>query len=179
MSVFGAGCRLLIQWNASAAGVTRASARGGCCVPSADQRRAGYRRCCSHRRAGWNRASGSCARGPILSCACRRTAAGEKEVVVESEEDSPALRKSVLIWLLRLGLAATEENTSERANIDRLIARLADEERNKVRAPLKDAMGQTQVEGRLAVDLSQSSSNCSSRYEYLHARSVLVSSVPT
>ncbi len=66
-------------------------------------------------------------------------------------------RKSVLIWLLRLGLGATEENTSERANIDRLIARLTDEEKNKVRASLKDATGQTQVEGRLAVGLSPSS----------------------
>lgn len=68
---------------------------------------------------------------------------------------------NVALWLLRLALAATKDNTPERAKVNERIARLTWEEvRNKVRAPLTiGTRSAVAIEGHLADALSSVASS--------------------
>jgi CRISPR-associated endonuclease/helicase Cas3 len=64
--------------------------------------------------------------------------------------------KDVLPWLLRLNLAATKDNTPERARVDVLLAKLNHRVTRKVRAPVQNSGHETPIEGFLVNRLSVS-----------------------
>jgi CRISPR-associated endonuclease/helicase Cas3 len=66
-------------------------------------------------------------------------------------------RKDVLLWLLRLGLAASNDDTPERAKVDEQIAQLSGEDARRVRTPLQDGTRQVAIETFLVTRLSPAS----------------------
>jgi len=59
------------------------------------------------------------------------------------------VERDVLLWVLRLGLSATNRDTPERANVDDRIAGLSADDVKWVRTPLQDHTGQIPIEAFL------------------------------
>ncbi|MBX5494622.1 MAG: hypothetical protein IRZ15_04750 [Bryobacteraceae bacterium] len=64
--------------------------------------------------------------------------------------------KRILGWVLRLSLAATNDNTPERAKVERLICQLPAKDASEVRRSVKNGTLETPIEGYLADYLSSS-----------------------
>lgn len=66
------------------------------------------------------------------------------------------VEKDILPWLLRLNLAATQNNTPERSKVDALLGTLNDRVARQVRVPIRNGVHETPIEGFLFNRLSAS-----------------------